>query len=139
MGAFSTTEQFLIELCRDLTKCFGFIFTEMNLEPTWSTSADCGEIAILYDMNESGRSEYAPLVEIKFTKNQFNDPDKRADAAQKIKQEIEQCVEKMYGKYTFAMASYYGYLCGNFQAAKEGKIAPPDPEQFLCRKVVTLN
>lgn len=126
------------------------VFRIMNLETTWSYEDDRDSegkmacIAIVYDMNESGTSDYEPLIKfiIPLGRDKLNEV-YLAVVFERLSRELKECLEKAFENWSIAMAEYYRNLHGHFQEflAEEDPGTPmDDPENyFLTHEVITLD
>jgi hypothetical protein len=90
---------------------FRNVFRIMNLETTWSYEDDrdsegkMAYIAIIYDMNENGASDYEPLIKfvIPLDRDKLSNVH-LAVTFERLSKELKECLEKAFEDWSEAMA-----------------------------------
>lgn len=134
-------ERFFSTLNEAIRNKFQFVFEEMNLETIWffrfekDLTSKNASIALIYDMDDCGKSDYEPLVEFFFTLNQGKLNNAYLTVVfERISEILEERLSETFDCWSLAMAKYYQSLIGHFQECLKGEdfSSPMDnPEQFF--------
>lgn len=141
-------EQFFSILNDSIHDKFRNIFKEMNLETTWSFSycldlaSRSSSIAVVYDMNENGKSDYSPLIKfiIPLDADRLNSSYLSA-VSKEISEKLTECLEEAFKKWRTAWGDYYRDLSfEEFLSGNNPSTPADDPEiYFLTHELVILS
>lgn len=134
-------ERFFSTLSEAIRNKFQSVFLEMNLETSWFFKFDrdlkskTASIALIYDMDDYGKSEFDPLIEFFITLDAgcLNNAHLTV-LFERISESLEEHLTKVFDNWSSAMAGYYQSLIGHFQESLKGKDfdSPVDnPEKFF--------